>query len=198
MALWSLKMNCVNANQRRVVAFGIGGAGCNVLSQLPTNARGAAVELVAVNTDANALSKLSSIQTLQLGSSGEPAGEPERGRIAAKATQEAVELSLAGVEQLSLFAGMGGGTGTGASVEIARIACRQGISVRAFVTTPFAFEGGRWMQRALAGLAELRPWVESLEVVDNERTMNRFALSETWDQILHAANKELVLRSGLK
>lgn len=191
-------MNSVNANQRRVVAFGIGGAGCNVLSQLPTDARGAAVESVAVNTDANALSKLRSIQTLQLGSSGEPAGAPERGRMAAKATQEAIELSLVGAARLYLFAGLGGGTGTGAIAEIARIACFQGVSVRAFVTTPFAFEGERWMQRALAGVAELRPWIEALEIVDNERSMKRFALSNTWDQVLHSANEELILRSGLK
>lgn len=190
-------MNSSNSSHRRIVVFGVGGAGCNALVQLAASAPGEEVRLVAVNTDVGALTKLSGVQTLQLGSSGEPAGNVERGRASARVTEVALSRLIAGSEQIYLLAGMGGGTGTGASVEIAQIACREGIPVHAFVTMPFDFEGGHCKKQAMTGLAELRRWADVLEIVDNEKAMSRHSSSATWNQVLNAANEELLFRSGL-
>ncbi|MDX1512539.1 MAG: cell division protein FtsZ, partial [Gammaproteobacteria bacterium] len=138
--------------------IGVGGGGGNAVAHmLATNVEG--VEFVCANTDAQAL-KSSSVRTvLQLGGNvtkGLGAGaNPEIGRQAALEDRDRIADLLEGADMVFITAGMGGGTGTGASPVVAQLAKEMGILTVAVVTKPFPFELKRRMKIAEEGIAEL-------------------------------------------
>lgn len=151
-----------------IKVVGVGGAGNNAVNHMIS--RGVeGVEFIALNTDRQALSRSQAGRIIQLGDQGLGAGaNPNAGRAAAEAADTAIRESLAGANMVFLTAGMGKGTGTGATPVIAKIAKELGILTVGVVTKPFQFEGNRKMQIAEAGIEQLVEYVDSLIVVLNE------------------------------
>ncbi len=158
------------ANHGAVIkVIGVGGAGGNAVNHM-VNRGVQGVEFIAVNTDKQALSRSEAQTIIQLGDQGLGAGaRPEAGRDAALQMREDIKAQLQGANMLFITAGMGKGTGTGASPVVAEIAKEMGILTVGVVTKPFDFEGGRKMQTADAGIAALVEHVDSLIVVLNQK-----------------------------
>ena len=151
---------------------GIGGAGGNALDALVDEGL-SGIDLIAINTDAQALERCSAPQKVQIGSNltrGRGAGaNPEIGRRAAEESREDIAHALAGADMVFIASGLGGGTGTGASPVVAEVTRERGALVVAVVTTPFDFEGRRRAAVADHGLAELKDRVDTLITVSNQR-----------------------------
>lgn len=158
----------------RIKVVGVGGGGCNAINTMVGFAP-EGVEFVAANTDSQALS-LSKAQTrLQLGNRltrGLGAGaNPHVGRDAALETMDQIKEVLQGADMVFVTAGMGGGTGTGASPIICEAAREAGALTVAVVTKPFPFEGGKRIRQAEDGLKELRKVCDTLIVIPNQRLL---------------------------
>jgi cell division protein FtsZ len=156
----------------QIKVIGTGGGGNNAVNRMIHNGvKG--VEFVAVNTDKQALFLSQATHKIQIGEKvtrGKGAGaNPEMGGKAAEESREAIELSLKGTDMVFITAGMGGGTGTGASPIIAEVARDMGILTVGIVTKPFGFEGKKKMEQAEKGIASLRDKVDSLVIIPNER-----------------------------
>lgn len=158
----------------RIGVFGAGGAGCNAVNHMIDSAL-EDVEFYAVNTDLQALSMSSSTNKVQIGAqltgglgSG---GDPRIGQQAAEESIELIRESVTGFDMVFIAAGEGGGTGTGAAPAIAKTAKEQGALVVAVVTRPFEFEGKARAQKAKVGIEELRPHVDTLIVLPNQRIL---------------------------
>jgi cell division protein FtsZ len=151
-----------------IKVVGVGGAGGNAVNHMI--GRGVqGVEFIALNTDRQALSRSQAEHVIQLGDLGLGAGaNPHAGRNAAEAARERIRESLEGANMVFLTAGMGKGTGTGASPVVAEIAKELGILTVGVVTKPFHFEGNKKMQIAEAGIEQLVEFVDSLIVVLNQ------------------------------
>ena len=166
------------ASKRPVVkikVLGIGGGGGNALSRMSKDPiRG--VELVAVNTDVQDLESCEARRKIHIGKAitrGMGAGmNPELGQQSAEENREEIEAVLKDTDMIFLTAGMGGGTGTGATPVIADIARDMGILTVAVVTKPFSFEGSARMRIAEEGLSKLRDRVDTLLVIPNDRIFN--------------------------
>jgi len=160
-----------------VKVIGVGNGGCNAITNMKKNAMGgnSRMELIAMNTDAQSLSNIEADRRIVLGrriTGGRGAGtSPERGRQAAEADAENIKALLQGTSMLFLTTGMGGGTGTGATPVIAKIAREMGIYVIAIVTRPFAFELSQKMKTAEQGITALRPCTNSIIVISNEKLL---------------------------
>lgn len=186
-------------NVTNIKVIGVGGGGGNAVNRM-AEAGFAGIELIAVNTDRQALNFSKATQKIQIGeklTNGRGAGaKPEIGQKAAEESRDAIIDALNDTQMVFITAGMGGGTGTGAAPVIAEIAKEKGILTVGIVTKPFAFEGKRRMEQAEAGIAELAGHVDSLVVIPNER------LKQVSDQKITLANAfeiaDDVLRSGVK
>ncbi len=161
-------------NLTRIGVFGVGGAGCNAINHM-VDARLSGVELFAVNTDLQALSMSLAPNRIQIGAqltgglgSG---GDPRIGRQAAEESVSVLRENLAGFDMVFIAAGEGGGTGTGAAPVVAQEAKQQGALVVAVVTRPFDFEGRQRREKAQAGIEALRPHVDTLIVIPNQRIL---------------------------
>src|SRR3989440_1543870 len=152
-----------------IKVIGVGGAGGNAVNHMiEQTVQG--VEFIAVNTDAQVLSRNKAANQIQLGTSGLGAGaKPEEARAVAIADRDRIEETVAGAHMVFITAGMGGGTGTGAAPVIAEVARSLGILTVAVVTKPFTFEGSKRMKTAEQGLEELAPHVDSLIVILNDK-----------------------------
>ncbi len=156
----------------KIMVIGVGGAGSNSINRLSrVGIRGA--ELVAINTDKLHLTTISeNARKLLIGEAitrGLGAGGyPEIGTKAADASRDALEKVLEDADLVFITAGMGGGTGTGASPVIAEIAKEQGAIVIAVVTYPFALERAR-LEKADIGLENLKKVADTIVVIDNNR-----------------------------
>ncbi|GEQ98586.1 hypothetical protein JCM17844_22230 [Iodidimonas gelatinilytica] len=154
--------------QPRITVMGVGGAGGNAVNNM-IRSELQGVSFVVANTDAQALSHSLCDTRIQLGvesTQGLGAGsKPEVGEQAAEETLAQIEQHLDGCHMLFLAAGMGGGTGTGATPVIARKARERGILTIGVVTKPFSFEGNRRMKFAQAGIAELQESVDTLIII---------------------------------
>lgn len=190
--------------------IGIGGGGGNAVEHMLTsNIEG--VEFVCANTDAQALTKSSARTTLQLGNNvtkGLGAGaDPNIGRQAALEDRDRIVDLLEGSDMVFITAGMGGGTGTGASPIVAQLAKELGILTVAVVTKPFPFELKRRMKIAEDGIAELGQHVDSLITVPNEKLLSvlggGISLRDAFkaaNDVLHGAVQgiaELITRPGM-
>ena len=194
----------------RITVVGIGGAGGNAINNMISSGL-TGVEFVVANTDAQALAASSCESRIQLGvhlTEGLGAGsKPEIGQAAAEEAVEDIRSRIAGSHMVFIAAGMGGGTGTGAAAVIARIAKEEGILVVSIVTKPFQFEGARRLRVAEAGIAELKPHVDTLIVIPNQnlfRVANeRTTFAEAFvlaDQVLYsgiACIVDLIVKEGL-
>jgi cell division protein FtsZ len=157
----------------RVVGVG-GGGGNAVNTMVASGIQG--VDFIVANTDAQALKASLAPVKIQLGGGftrGLGAGaNPDVGRQAALEDTAAIADALTGADMVFVTAGMGGGTGTGASPIIARIARECGALTVGVVTKPFAFEGRRRMRQANEGIEELKEAVDTLITIPNERLLS--------------------------
>ena len=155
-----------------IKVIGVGGGGNNAVNRMITsNIKG--VEFVAINTDRQVLRSSDASQQLVIGeklTNGFGAGaNPQIGARAAEESIEEIKSILVGTDMVFITAGMGGGTGTGAAPVVARVAHEMDILTIGIVTKPFGFEGKRRMDQALAGIAELSQYVDSLVIIPNDR-----------------------------
>ncbi len=161
-----------------IKVLGVGGGGGNAVNYMYRQGiKG--VDFIICNTDAQALEMSPIPNKVQLGSSlteGMGAGAaPEVGKNAAIETIEEIKQLLGhNTKMLFITAGMGGGTGTGASPIIAQIAREMGILTVGIVTTPFTFEGPRRKAQADEGLAELKENVDAIIVISNDKLREMF------------------------
>lgn len=180
-----------------IMVAGIGGAGGNAVNHMWNQGiRG--VDFMVCNTDQQALEKSPVENKIRLGAEGLGAGnDPENGRKAAVETLPEIRqyLEASGTRMIFITAGMGGGTGTGASPVIAKLAKEMGLLTVAIVTSPLAVEGRIRYEQAFRGIEELRQNVDSLLVINNENILEmygRLALKQAFgkaDDILAAAAK---------
>ncbi len=156
----------------KIKVIGVGGGGGNAVAQM-IDAKIEGVEFIAANTDAQALRQFKGKSILQIGSSvtkGLGAGaNPEVGRQAALEDRDHIMEMLSGCDMVFITAGMGGGTGTGATPVIAQAAKEMGILTVAVVTRPFQFEARRRMDVAAKGIEELAAHVDSLITIPNSK-----------------------------
>ena len=182
--------------QSNIMVIGVGGAGGNAVNHMQELGI-AGVNFVVCNTDAQALSNCLVRNKIQMGPGLGAGNDPAKGRKYAIETEEQLRnlLETSNVKMLFIAAGMGGGTGTGASPVIAKIAHDLGILTVAVVTMPLRMEGPSRYQNAVSGLNELNPWVDSLLVIDNERVKSMYGklpLKEAFgkaDDVLGMATK---------
>jgi cell division protein FtsZ len=178
----------------QIKVMGIGGGGSNAVNYMFEHGiKG--VDFVICNTDAQALEASPVPIKIQLGASlteGLGAGSnPEVGRKAAEESADRIiELLDANTKMLFLTAGMGGGTGTGAAPVIAEIAREKGILTVGVVTNPFSTEGGYRKQYAEDGLAELKKYVDTLLIINNDKLIEVYG-DLTFTQAFGKANEVL-------
>lgn len=162
-------------NFAKIKVLGIGGAGGNVLNSMIESGQITGVEFIAINTDAQDLSKNKAVVKVPIGQEithGLGSGaNPEIGRHAAEESSEEIKQHLEGADMIFITAGMGGGTGTGASPVIARLAKDFGALTIGVVTKPFPFEGAMRMRNAENGINELRDEVDALITIPNQRLL---------------------------
>ena len=178
----------------QIKVMGIGGGGSNAVNYMFEHGiKG--VDFVICNTDAQALEASPVPIKIQLGANlteGLGAGSnPEIGRRAAEESADRIiELLDANTKMLFLTAGMGGGTGTGAAPVIAEIAREKGILTVGVVTNPFSTEGGYRKQYAEDGLSELKKYVDTLLIINNDKLIEVYG-DLTFTQAFGKANEVL-------
>ena len=193
----------------KIYIVGVGGAGGNAVNRMIDEGMNN-VDFVALNTDAQDLEQNNSQIKLQIGkelTSGLGAGaDPVIGKKAIEENKEVIASTIQEADMVFIAAGMGGGTGTGAAPEIAKIARENGALTIGIVTKPFRFEGPKRMKRALDGIVELKKNCDTLLVIPNEILLNIIdpdtTVNESFtlaDSVLKQAAKgisELINNSG--
>ena len=185
-----------NVPQSAVIkVIGVGGGGGNAVKHMIANDI-EGVEFICANTDAQALTDLSSNTVLQIGGNitkGLGAGaNPDVGRQSAIEDRDRIAEVLAGADMVFITAGMGGGTGTGAAPIIAEVAKEMGILTVAVVTRPFRFEGKKRKQYAELGIMELQQHVDSLITIPNEKLLSVMGKSTSLLEAFKSANDVLL------
>jgi cell division protein FtsZ len=182
----------------RIKVVGAGGAGGNAINRM-VRAGVEGIEFVAVNTDAQALMTSEASIAIRIGdklTKGLGAGgRPEIGERAAEESADSLADVMRDCDMIFITAGMGGGTGTGASPTIARLAKQAGALTVAVVTKPFEFEGGRRRRAAEEGIAALRETVDALITIPNERLLHMVDPKTTVTEAFMIADD--VLRQGI-
>ena len=196
-----------------IKVFGIGGGGTNAVGHI-TKREFDGAELYCINTDVQSLNSVggyNSINRIQIGkelTNGMGAGaRPEVGRTSAEESVELITNAIKGADMIFIAAGLGGGTGTGAAPIVARIANELGILTVAVVTKPFSFEGNKRMTYAIEGIEELKPFVDSIVVIPNQkllekldRNMTVLGAFDAVNEVLYTAVSgisDLVLKDGM-
>lgn len=192
-------MNNARAGSIRVKVVGVGGAGGNALLRMVKGGLRDA-EVIALNTDVQALRKLNGIYSFAIGPNTTKGlgsgGHPDAGRKAIRESSEQVASLLQGSDMVFITAGMGGGTGTGASAVVADLARKQGALTVGVVTLPFSFEGPRRRAVAEQGLYNLQQKVDTLITIDNDRLLPSLDGNASLEMALKAADE--VLRQGVQ
>jgi len=182
-----------------IKVVGVGGGGCNAVNRMIAENM-AGVEFVGINTDAQALARCEATARIRMGeklTKGLGVGsDPERGERAAEESREEILDAVRGAEMVFITAGMGGGTGTGASPIVADIARECGALTIAVVTRPFLFEGTRRRDQAEDGIAELRERVDTLIVIPNDRLLEVCGPEVSVEEAFNVADD--VLRQGIQ
>ncbi len=157
----------------KIMVAGVGGGGGNAVEQIARSCRGDGIEYVCFNTDARALENLTIPRKFQIGDKlthGYGSGaQPDIGRQAAEEDIDRIRETFANVDLVFLAAGLGGGTGTGATPVIAKAAKDAGALTIAMVTKPFSFEGARRAEIAAQGIVDLRQTVDTVICIPNDR-----------------------------
>ena len=182
------------AQDSTIKVMGIGGGGCNAVNYL--YAQGVEdVTFLVCNTDKQSLERSSVPAKLQLGPGLGAGGKPEVAQEYAEQNRDRIKEALNdGTKMLFLTAGMGGGTGTGASSIVASVARDMGILTVGIVTIPFAFEGPKKIKKAMIGVAQLAEQVDAILVINNEKLREIYpdlnmlnAFSKSDDVVANAA-----------
>ena len=185
----------VNNLSPKISVIGVGGTGGNIInSMIQSSIDG--VSFLNVNTDSQALKHSLADQTLQLGpncTQGLGAGaDPEVGRESAEEVTAEIQEYLEDANMVFITAGMGGGTGTGASPVIAKIARDMGILIVGVVTKPFEMEGKRRMHQATDGIQELQKYVDNLIIIPNQNIYHYAKPETTFSEALQLADNVLI------
>ena len=189
---------------------GVGGAGNNAVNRM-INEQINGVDFIAVNTDQQDLNDNQAGRKLLLGERVTrglgTGGKPELGTRAAEESVEELHKMLRGSDMVFVTAGMGGGTGTGATPIIAQVAREEGALTIGVVTKPFSFEGSHRMRSAEMGIEQLKEHVDTLIVIPNDRLLatadRRLSLLDSFklaDEVLHQGIQgisELITVPGL-
>jgi cell division protein FtsZ len=193
-----MKFEFVDQKERynaKIKVIGLGGAGGNAINNMIA-AKLKGVEFIAANTDSQDLERSTCSHKVQLGASvtkGLGAGaDPEIGRLSAEETINDIRDSISGADMVFLTAGMGGGTGTGASPVVARESRESDALTVAVVTKPFEFEGEKRMRRALDGIEKLKKEVDTLIIIPNERLKALGSKNTTFKELIVRADEVLL------
>ena len=193
-----------------IKVIGVGGGGGNAVAHMVDSGI-EGVDFICANTDAQALNSARVRTALQIGcniTKGLGAGaNPEVGRQAAMEDRDRIQEVVEGADMLFITAGMGGGTGTGATPIVAQVAKELGILTVAVVTKPFEMEGVKRMKIADQGIGELGKYVASLITIPNEKLLTVLGPQTTLLDAFREANQvlqgavqgiaELITRPGL-
>ena len=193
------EFDSLSEQKAKLKVIGVGGAGGNAVTRMIT-AGMEGVDFIAINTDAQDLDNNPADNKVQVGKSltkGLGAGANSNvGKDAVEADKEVITTLMEGADMVFITAGMGGGTGTGASPVISQIARELGILTVGIVTLPFSFEGPKRMNRALEGISEMKKACDTLIAIPNQKLMSIVDKSTTLpeafqmaDTILHQAAK---------
>ncbi|MBR1435147.1 MAG: cell division protein FtsZ [Bacteroidales bacterium] len=158
-----------------IKVIGVGGGGCNAVNYMYKQ-KIQGCNFIVCNTDSQALQKSEVPTKIQLGEGLGAGTNPTKGRNAALESQDLIAEKVLdnGTQMLFITAGMGGGTGTGASPVIAKMAKDRGILTVAVVTLPFKNEGDDFLSKAVDGIHELEKNVDSLLIINNEKLYEHF------------------------
>ena len=182
-----------------IKVVGVGGGGCNAVSRM-MGERIPGVQLVAVNTDGQALAGTEAHMRIRIGEKLTKGlgvgGDPGKGQRAAEESRDEIHDAILGAEMVFVTAGMGGGTGTGASSIVAEVARETGALTIGVVTKPFGFEGSKRRQQAEEGINQLRSKVDTLIVIPNDRLLAVCDVKTTLDEAFRVADD--VLRQGIQ
>lgn len=192
-------LNLTPENFAQIKVVGVGGGGSNAVDRMVEDGV-QGVEFITVNTDAQALMhsradvriRIGDKLTKGLGSGGNPV----IGQKAAEETTEEIYDALKGADMVFITAGMGGGTGTGASPIIASVAQDLGMLTVGVVTRPFTFEGNHRRKIAEQGIEQLKPMVDTLIIIPNDRLLQTASKSTSMLQAFQMADN--VLRQGIQ
>lgn len=190
-----------NINSLQVASIkvvGVGGAGNNAVNRMiESGVEG--VEFIVMNTDAQVVNMSKADKKLILGiktSKGLGAGaNPDIGRQAAIESKEEIKEMLKDADMIFIAAGMGGGTGTGATPIIAKIAKDLGILTVSIVTKPFGFEGKMRSVFALQGIEQIEQNIDALITISNDKLLNMIGGVPLKDSFKEADN---ILRQGVQ
>lgn len=182
------------AEDNIIKVIGVGGGGCNAVNYMHRQGL-KDVSFLVCNTDRQVLLKSSVPSKLQLGPGLGAGGDPETAKQYAEESREHIREALNdGTQMLFITAGMGGGTGTGASSVVAEVAQDLGILTVGIVTLPFAFEGKKKIVKAMTGVARLAKHVDALLIINNEKLKQIYpdlnllnAFSKSDDVVANAA-----------
>jgi cell division protein FtsZ len=178
----------------RILVLGVGGAGGNAINAMIEGGM-QGVEFVAVNTDAQDLKMSKADARIQIGISltkGLGAGaKHDIGQAAADESLNEIINFLQGANMVFITAGMGGGTGTGASSVIARAARELNILTVGVITLPFSYEGPKRMRRAIEGMNELKKYLDTSIVVPNQNIFKVASETTTFEDSFHLSNDVL-------
>ena len=183
----------------RILVLGVGGAGGNAINAM-IEAGMQGVEFVAVNTDAQDLKLSKADARIQIGANltkGLGAGaKHDIGQAAADESLNEIINFLQGANMVFITAGMGGGTGTGASSVIAKAARELNILTVGVITLPFSYEGPKRMRRAIEGMNELKKHLDTSIVVPNQNLFKVASETTTFEDSFHLSND--VLNHGVQ
>jgi cell division protein FtsZ len=186
-------------NFARIKVVGVGGGGGNAVNRM-IDAGVEGVEFVAVNTDAQMLLNANAPVTVRIGdklTKGLGAGgRPEIGERAAEESMETLSEVLRGADMVFITAGMGGGTGSGASPIVAKLARETGALTVGVVTRPFDFEGAKRRRVADEAIANLREHVDALITIPNQRLIHMVDPKTPFSEAFRIADD--VLRQGIQ
>ena len=183
----------------KIIVVGVGGGGNNAVNRM-IDEQISGVEFIAINTDKQALQFSKAPTLMQIGdklTKGLGAGaRPEIGEKAAEESAEEIAAALKGADMVFVTCGMGGGTGTGATPVVARIAKEQGALTVGVVTKPFRFEAKTRMNNALTGIEKLKENVDTLIVIPNDKLLEIVDRRTTMPDALKKADE--VLQQGIQ
>ncbi len=194
-----MQRNLDTENFAQIKVIGIGGGGSNAVNRMIQEGL-QGVDFIAVNTDAQALLLSNAPQRIRIGNKltkGLGAGgDPVIGEKAADESSEDLAEILKGADMVFITAGIGGGTGTGASPIIARLAKETGALTIGVVTRPFTFEGAKRRQVAEEGLEKLKGEVDTLIIIPNDRLLQIVDKKASIQEAFRVADD--VLRQGIQ
>jgi cell division protein FtsZ len=182
-----------------IKVVGVGGGGSNAVNRL-VEQRIPGIELIALNTDAQALSHSAAPTRIRIGDRLTKGlgvgGDPSKGARAAEESHDEIYEALRGAEMVFVTAGLGGGTGTGAAPIVGQVAKELGALTVAVVTKPFSFEGAKRQRQAEEGAVELQDKVDTLIAIPNDRLLSICSPDVSIDESFRTADD--VLRQGIQ